>query len=505
MVGVLLNSDEILHMTSESVEFDATPPPTDLTTTERDNVTSGPTPSKPKKKKKKMTTVTSEKTGKKKKTETMEKKTSTTTTDKEKSTKAKDQNEDTLEKKKTSAKILQDDPKLKASTKQLKSNSISAKTDKELSNDSSHKKPKKKSSSATSKSQSSSPKAKASSDSTSPPPAAKLAPALSTSSTGKSKSKQNQLSSKAKKTSSKVAKGAAADATSRDIHIEELDPWSKEELKVSSSTTATGNDGTLTSQRNHPTRTTSSSSQTSTSSRVGAIAMTPTAPARRTESQQPEIIDPIPVTNPVERGVSEPAHTTDHHSLMDASVTVPAAEDGTITATAVTREDLENEVAERILREAVTAEVIPNVSPADNSKSMNRGKVAEQPAFRNRRILFLLCAACCCLVLVIGVIVGAVVGAKNSKRGSNTEGNVAGGNSSTGNINQSQPAPFYGNLTSQQEEVLTFLQIRSPDHGVALNNPSTPQYQAFSWLLHDLPLHNVEGPASDQDQKLILT
>jgi hypothetical protein len=130
------------------------------------------------------------------------------------------------------------------------------------------------------------------------------------------------------------------------------------------------------------------------------------------------------------------------------------AQDGTVTATAIARDDLEQEMRERLYAEAVEADVIKSSSPAHT----------------NRKWMILGCILL--LLIIVGVVVGVVVGTGDSGGGDGP----GGGNGPGGDKHQA---------------LLDDLKEQSPDKGMALSDLASPQYKAFLWL--------TAKPADEQD------
>ena len=242
----------------------------------------------------------------------------------------------------------------------------------------------------------------------------------------------------------------------------------------------------------------SSSPGETTAPRIGAIAISPNPPTSQCPSQ-PQTSTIMTVNNERNDSVMNASETTPspNSNLLTTSVTttsdtvLPTGTDETVTAVAVTREDLEKEVAERILRQAVPAQVI-STTTANMMEKINSNQDPDRngPASASKQRWLLLGMFCLCLVVVIvGAVVGAVVGIKQKQGESNSPLQPSSNNS----------------LNPQQQEILAFLRSNSPDQGLALDNPTSPQHYALTWLLQDLPHHQVLKPASGQDQEFILT
>jgi hypothetical protein len=163
------------------------------------------------------------------------------------------------------------------------------------------------------------------------------------------------------------------------------------------------------------------------------------------------------------------------------------AQDGTVTATAIARDDLEQEMRERFFAEAVEAEVI---------------KLGSSPAHTNRTKWMVLLGCILLLLIIVGVVVGVVVATGDSgggnepadvatgdSEGDNGPADVATGNSGGGN----GPA------------ILDYLISQSSDKGVALSDPESPQHKAFLWLLWETQENEEGEPTSSLDEDKILS
>jgi hypothetical protein len=174
------------------------------------------------------------------------------------------------------------------------------------------------------------------------------------------------------------------------------------------------------------------------------------------------------------------------------------AQDGTVTATAIARDDLEQEVREKLFAEAVEAEVIKPFSSS---------------AHKNRKWMILGCILL--LLIIVGAVVGVVVatgdsgGAKSTENGSGSvNDNDSITNESTGGISDKGPtaAPTTPNSTEQGGlAMLDFLKSESPDGGVALSNLASPQYKAYLWILGETPETEQSEPPSPNQRGRILS
>jgi hypothetical protein len=141
-------------------------------------------------------------------------------------------------------------------------------------------------------------------------------------------------------------------------------------------------------------------------------------------------------------------------------------EEQPVTATAITRDDLEEEVRKKLMSEVVTAEVIgtttipasePEQGESSSTPKSNHGRTSKK---RKKRI----CLLALGLLVLVGVGVGLIV-AVTSKDDEPKEEDEA--------KEEGEPV-----LTEQQQRLLAFLQERSP----RVTDLSSPQNKAFQWL-----------------------
>jgi hypothetical protein len=134
-------------------------------------------------------------------------------------------------------------------------------------------------------------------------------------------------------------------------------------------------------------------------------------------------------------------------------------EEETVTAIAITRDDLEEEVRQRLVSEAVTAEVVAIASerPEPNDEMESSSSPSSPPksshSIRNKWIYLALGL----LLVLIGVAVGVIVAVTSKDHENNEEGD--------------------GENTIETD-LLQFLRQRSPK----VREESSPQNQAYWWL-----------------------
>eukprot|EP00934_Nitzschia_sp_Nitz4_P000962 Nitzschia sp. Nitz4//scaffold158_size52425//45882//48003//NITZ4_006864-RA/size52425-processed-gene-0.42-mRNA-1//1//CDS//3329537528//962//frame0 len=152
------------------------------------------------------------------------------------------------------------------------------------------------------------------------------------------------------------------------------------------------------------------------------------------------------------------------------TTTAPVAATGTlsesVTATAVSRDDLEDEVRRQIMSEVVTAEVVP----IEHSESFSK-EVKEEK--RQGSSTLLIVAIACCLVLT-GVVIGVVVALLGG--GDDGEKSDALVDPPTTAPTQN-PASNPGSNTNEDALMLLLSQ-----HSDSVAELGTPQSKAFKWL-----------------------
>jgi hypothetical protein len=141
----------------------------------------------------------------------------------------------------------------------------------------------------------------------------------------------------------------------------------------------------------------------------------------------------------------------------------------TVTATAISIQELEDEMRDRILGQPVQAVPEP-ATPIETNDSKTS---------RHRKLLYVLVCACVTVAVVVAVAVGVIVGTRDDSDNKKPprpppRQNGGGGNNSNGTTKPGQ--------TALQTELLNTLSQISPDKGLALETPTSPQFRAFKWL-----------------------
>eukprot|EP00934_Nitzschia_sp_Nitz4_P007583 Nitzschia sp. Nitz4//scaffold393_size11853//7276//9227//NITZ4_009022-RA/size11853-snap-gene-0.15-mRNA-1//-1//CDS//3329550223//7573//frame0 len=135
---------------------------------------------------------------------------------------------------------------------------------------------------------------------------------------------------------------------------------------------------------------------------------------------------------------------------------------GSVTATAVSRDDLESDVRRQIMAETIVAEVVPV------EKATKRPSKEEEPQRKSGSILLL---AAVCLIIIGGAIVGVVVAVVGGK-----------GDESPTDTNQPSPTPAPTTEVGFNEDIssvlLDFLSERVP----TVTTPDSAQYRALIWV-----------------------
>jgi hypothetical protein len=165
--------------------------------------------------------------------------------------------------------------------------------------------------------------------------------------------------------------------------------------------------------------------------------------------------------NDVENPVSNSASEED----FDYVTSPPAL---TVTATAISIQELEDEMRDRILGQPVQAVPEP-VTPTESNDSKTS---------RHRKLLYLLVCACVTVVAFVAVVVGVIVATRDDNDGNKKPPPPP---------KQTPPPKQDGGgggvgQTALQKELLNTLSQISPDNGLALETFGTPQHRAFKWL-----------------------
>jgi hypothetical protein len=140
----------------------------------------------------------------------------------------------------------------------------------------------------------------------------------------------------------------------------------------------------------------------------------------------------------------------------------------TVTATAISIQELEDEMRDRILGQPVQAVPEPVTPIESNDRKTDN---------RHRKLLYVLACACVTIVVVVAVAVGVIVGTRDdngNRKPPPPKANGGGANNSGGMTRPVQ--------TALQKELLSTLSQISPDKGLALETPKSPQFRAFQWL-----------------------
>jgi Leucine-rich repeat (LRR) protein len=165
-------------------------------------------------------------------------------------------------------------------------------------------------------------------------------------------------------------------------------------------------------------------------------------------------------------------------------------EDGTVTATAIARDDLEQELRARIFAEAVEAQVMATQEP----KPKNSRKWLIM-----RCIIFL-------LVIAVAVVLGAVAATSGGNNDDSSASSEEGGQDDTHlPIPTAAPppiptaAPTELVLTDAQQEVLdSFVLVYPDEEADALSDRSSPQFKAFLWILQTEPEDLRDSPSRQE-------
>ena len=140
---------------------------------------------------------------------------------------------------------------------------------------------------------------------------------------------------------------------------------------------------------------------------------------------------------------------------------------GTPMATALSKEDLERQMRQQILDEAVQATSVSN----DDGKKQKKKK---------RKSLVMIGLL---LIVVIVVVVGVLVGRKRLYDDDGPDDDASAVIESTSS--PTEPPTMAPTLTPEQEDLLQFLQSSSAPNDATLLDRSSPQYKAFQWLAAD--------------------
>jgi Leucine-rich repeat (LRR) protein len=156
-------------------------------------------------------------------------------------------------------------------------------------------------------------------------------------------------------------------------------------------------------------------------------------------------------------------------------------EDGTVTATAIARDDLEQEVRNRLFAEAVEAKVM--------ATEESKRKIS-------RKWLIMGC------ILFLLVIAGAIVAAVVATSGGDDDGSPVslekGGQDDTYSSNPPTAAPTELVLSNAQQEVLDSFVLEYPEDAGALSDRSSPQFKAFLWILQAEPEDLNNSPSRQE-------
>ena len=162
-----------------------------------------------------------------------------------------------------------------------------------------------------------------------------------------------------------------------------------------------------------------------------------------------------------------------------------------VTATAVTVDDLENQVKEKLFAEAVAAEVI------GTEQDMSKGDQTKC------KFKFLWMVGC--LLLIVGAVVAGVVSSKTKSSSSSSVNNNNNNNNNDAVHANATTLSYAPGESPGQMALCDFLVSKSDDHGMSLMEHQSPQYRAFLWLLEDLPEAEQVYPVGAQQQKKVLT
>ena len=169
---------------------------------------------------------------------------------------------------------------------------------------------------------------------------------------------------------------------------------------------------------------------------------------------------------------------------------------GTITATAISPHDLEQEVLGRIMDRAITAVAVDDTNTnttthinINSDHGMDPSKEDNTTPTKNERLQTILVRAILVILVVVALIVSASISRRNRRR------NDARSSEGEGLSNTPTTSPTEIPLTSKQLIMLEFLQNISTWHGAsdALMDRSSPQFRAFWWLSNDPFVNSVVG------------
>jgi hypothetical protein len=152
------------------------------------------------------------------------------------------------------------------------------------------------------------------------------------------------------------------------------------------------------------------------------------------------------------------------------------AQDGTVTATAIARDDLEQEIRDKLFAEAVEADVI---------------ELGSSSTHKNRKWMILSCILL--LLIIVGAVVVGVVVATTGTSGEKAA--------------EFREIPSGGDNdpTTPSAPLLDYLKSQSPDGGVALSNLASPQHKAFVWLLGETPENEQGEPIRPEQFEILLS
>ena len=156
---------------------------------------------------------------------------------------------------------------------------------------------------------------------------------------------------------------------------------------------------------------------------------------------------------------------TDDTIVVDEPRDMTPNETSTPMAMALSKEDLERQVRQQILDEAVQATSVSNDHTSNGKKKYR----------------FVLSMVGFLLIVVAAVIVGSVVARRRANDDIQNDFDSGGGTTESTTSPTESPTAL-PTLTREQEELLRFLQSKSSPNSTALMDQSSPQYRAFLWL-----------------------
>ena len=191
------------------------------------------------------------------------------------------------------------------------------------------------------------------------------------------------------------------------------------------------------------------------------------------------------------------------HENRDLSGTSENDNAGTITATAISPHDLEQEVLGRIMDRAITAVAINDTNINININSDDDHNAAMDPSkeddnyfpTKNERIKIIIVRTILVILVIVALIVSASISRRNRRR-----------NDERGEETLSDTPPTFSPteipLTSKQLIMLEFLLNISTWDGAsdALMDRSSPQFRAFWWLSNDSFVNSVVGNLEFDDE-----